>query len=561
MSLQIGGGTTTGNFANINWANGPYFLKTETDPAGGTNYTISGTNQLLSVPYALFSNSSNTSNSAANGLPAGVSQGQVITMCNGTAIWTTGGVCPGTITALNCASAVNSGTLTLGTAATSVSSSVPYTGGNGGTYSGQTVSSTGVTGLTATLTAGTFASGAGILTYTITGTPASSGTASFALSIGGQTCTLTRTVNLPVGTITALTYASATNTGTLTQGTAASGVSSSIPYTGGNGGTYSAQTITSTGVTGLTATLAAGTLLSGAGSLTFTITGTPASSVTASFALSIGGQTCTLTRVVFETSLIPAGTFTMGSPSTEPQRGSDEVQHQVTLSAYRMSKYETSNAQFASFLNAKSIGSNGLYALGAFPTQVLIYADATYGLTWLGTQWQPVAGKENFPVVNVTWYGATEFATYAGGRLPTEAEWEYACRGGTTTAGSTGACLNNTQANYRWDFPLTGCSNTSTAYPNQTQAANTYSPNAFGLFNMHGNVWEWCADCYGAYPTTVQTNPIGPLTGASRVIRGGSWFDFAQNCRSAVQPLAPPAPRSPAVTVSGSACLSPRSSL
>jgi formylglycine-generating enzyme required for sulfatase activity len=237
-----------------------------------------------------------------------------------------------------------------------------------------------------------------------------------------------------------------------------------------------------------------------------------------------------------ETALIPAGTFTMGSPTSEPQRGGDEVQHQVTLSAYRMSKYETSNGQFAAFLNAKSIGSNGLYALGAYPTQVLIYANATYGLTWTGSQWQPVAGKENFPIVNVTWYGATEFATYAGGRLPTEAEWEYACRGNTTSAFSTGACLNNTQANYRFDAPLTGCSDTSTANPTQqTQAINSYSPNAFGLYNMHGNVWEWCADWYGTYSTTAQTNPTGASTGTTRVFRGGSWNSFAQSCRSAAR--------------------------
>jgi formylglycine-generating enzyme required for sulfatase activity len=236
-----------------------------------------------------------------------------------------------------------------------------------------------------------------------------------------------------------------------------------------------------------------------------------------------------------ETALIPAGTFTMGSPTTEPQRGSGEVQHQVTLSAYRMSKYEITNAQYAGFLNAKGIGSNGIYAAGAYPTQTLIYENADWGVTWTGAQWQPVAGKDNFPVVNVTWYGAAEFATYAGGRLPTEAEWEYACRGGTTTPFNTGACLNNTQANYYWAYPLTGCTNTNTNYPGQTQAVNSYSPNAYGLYNMHGNVWEWCADWYGAYSTTAQTNPTGPATGASRVLRGGSWNLFAQGCRSAIR--------------------------
>ena len=100
----------------------------------------------------------------------------------------------GNITTLNCAGATNTGTLTGGTAASGVSSAIPYTGGNGGTHSGQTVTSTGVTGLTAKLNAGTFANGNGTLTYTITGTPSGAGTASFAINIGGRTCTLTRTV-------------------------------------------------------------------------------------------------------------------------------------------------------------------------------------------------------------------------------------------------------------------------------------------------------------------------------------------------------------------------------
>ena len=204
----------------------------------------------------------------------------------------------GSVINLDCGSAIESGTLMQGSVASGVSSSVPYTGGNGGSHNGQTVTSTGVTGLTATLATGTFASGAGSLTYTITGTPSASGTASFALNIGGQTCTLNRTVNLPVGTITALTCTSATNTGTLTSGVSADGVSSSVPYTGGNSGTHNGQTVTSTGVTGLTATLAAGTFASGAGSLTYTITGTPSASGVANFALNIGGQECSITLLV-----------------------------------------------------------------------------------------------------------------------------------------------------------------------------------------------------------------------------------------------------------------------
>lgn len=247
----------------------------------------------------------------------------------------------GSITALNCSSSTNNGTLTSGTSASAVSSSVPYTGGNGGTHNGQTVASTGVTGLTATLASGIFASGAGNLVYTITGTPSTSGTANFALNIGGKTCTLSRTVNLPAGTVTALNCSSATNNGTLTSGTAASGVSSIVPYTGGNGGTHNGQAVSSTGVTGLTATLGSGTFANGSGSLVYTITGTPASSGTASFALNIGGKTCTLSRTVYpigsvtalncasatNTGTLTSGTIASGVSSSVPYTGGNGGTH------------------------------------------------------------------------------------------------------------------------------------------------------------------------------------------------------------------------------------------
>ena len=224
----------------------------------------------------------------------------------------------------------------------------------------------------------------------------------------------------------------------------------------------------------------------------------------------------------------------MGSPTTEALRGSDEFQHQVTLSAFRMSTYEISNAQYAAFLNANAIGANGLYAAGAYPTQPLIYDCGSFnGLYYTGGQWQPAAGKENYPVICVTWYGAAVFATYAGGRLPTEAEWEYACRAGTTTPFNTGNCLDYTQANYYWPAPYSVCSNANTNDPGQTQAVDSYAPNAFGLYNMHGNVYEWCSDWYAAYSTASQTNPTGPSTGAGRVVRGGGWADIAWICRSA----------------------------
>ena len=240
--------------------------------------------------------------------------------------------------------------------------------------------------------------------------------------------------------------------------------------------------------------------------------------------------------LTIQTALIPAGMFIMGSPETEVNHEDNETQHAVTLSAFRMSKYEITNTQYAAFLNVKSIGSNGLYAAGAYPTEALIYASSgsyDWGLHYTSGQWVPVAGYENNPVINVTWYGATEFAAYAGGSLPTEAQWEYACRAGTTTPFNTGNFLTNLQANYYWASPYNGGTNTATTYPGKTQAVGTYAANAWGLYDMHGNVWEWCSDWYGTYPTTAQTNPTGAATGSPRVIRGGGWTNDAQNCRSA----------------------------
>ncbi len=231
---------------------------------------------------------------------------------------------------------------------------------------------------------------------------------------------------------------------------------------------------------------------------------------------------------------IPAGTFTMGSPVSEIGHY-NETQHQVTLNAFKMSKYEITNAQFAAFLNAKSIGSNGYYAEGAYPSNILIEASVDnydWGLHYTNNQWIPAAGFEDHPVIFVSWYGAVEFATYKGGRLPTEAEWEYACRANTTSPFNAGDCLSNAQANYDWAQPYSNCTNTNTT-THKTQAVGTYPANAFGLYDMHGNVSEFCSDWYDDYPGIAQSNPTGPAIGLGRVIRGGSFYSKAQDCRSA----------------------------
>jgi len=211
LTLEVGTGTvTSGSFATIDWAQGPYFLKTEMDVNGGTSYTITGVTEFVSVPYAKMADNANSVKTLSNGANVGDmnywngstwvplnagAEGQMLTFCGGKPTWTIGGVCPGTISALNCSSATNNGTLTATSAASGVTSVISYTGGNGGTHNGQVVTSTGVSGLTATLQAGTFANGTGSLTYAISGTPSTSGTASFALNVGGKTCALTRTVN------------------------------------------------------------------------------------------------------------------------------------------------------------------------------------------------------------------------------------------------------------------------------------------------------------------------------------------------------------------------------
>ena len=230
---------------------------------------------------------------------------------------------------------------------------------------------------------------------------------------------------------------------------------------------------------------------------------------------------------------IPSGTFTMGSPADEVNH---EIEHQVRLSAFQMSKYEITNMQFAAFLNAKGIGSDGKDVAGTYPTEALIYAsdeNHDWGLHYTNGKWIPVTGYEKNPVINVTWYGASEFATYVGCELPTESQWEYACRANTTTAYNTGACLSNTQANYSWDHPQTGCTNTNTKAPGTTQPVGSYPANAFGLYDMHGNVWEWCSDWFNSYPTSAQTNPKGSASGSYRVFRGGSWYYISRYCRSA----------------------------
>ncbi|MCP9754666.1 carbohydrate-binding domain-containing protein [Lacihabitans sp. CCS-44] len=213
-----------------------------------------------------------------------------------------------TITALTCSNATFSVAATSGASYTATAS-VPYTGGNGVAYTaGDGVASSGVTGLTGTLQAGTLAEGSGTANFLITGTPASSGTANFTISLGGQTCTLALPVAVSKSSISTLVCVAAPANGT--SGTAYTGTVT-MNYTGGNGGAYDVSTASSIGVEGLTATVAAGTLSSGAGSLVYSISGTPSSAGNAIFNLSLGGQSCTVSLV------IAAGTSGTATPAKD----------------------------------------------------------------------------------------------------------------------------------------------------------------------------------------------------------------------------------------------------
>lgn len=335
--------TTPGCVFQRTVAGNPVVASLNCSVASLTGSLLSGTaasGVFISIPYTTGNgmnyNSQLVASTGVTGLTAALSAGTLASKADGTLIFSVTGTpsntgtatfavtfggqscnvtvnvnAPAAIAALDCAGSTPAGTMTSGVAASGVTQSIPYTGGNGGTYSNISISGGGVGGLTATAAAGSVANGAGNLVLTISGTPSANGTATFTVTFAGQTCSFSRTVGTGP-TVTGLTCGSATrNPSTATNGVAYTGTAT-VPYTGGNGSFYSAGSgIASTGVTGLTATLQAGTLATGAGNLTYSISGTPAATGTATFALSFGGRTCNLTLSVvaaFNPSTITAGT-------------------------------------------------------------------------------------------------------------------------------------------------------------------------------------------------------------------------------------------------------------
>jgi hypothetical protein len=398
-TLKIGRGTPVqGTFASIPWGSGSYYLSIDMDPAGGSNYRNLGAPELLSVPYALQSKDGIAKGTITNQLlfwngtvwdtlnPG--SSGQMLTMCNGNLIW---GNCPGSITGLSCSSAVHTDTLIAGLVATNVQTEISYSGGNGGLYSAQTITSTGVTGLTAILNSGYFANGNDTLIFSISGTPSGSGIATFTLNIGSQSCSFSRIVSS--GSISTLACSTATHTGTLTSGIAASGTSMTISYSGGDGGGFNSQNIPSTGITGLTASLSAGNFNLGNGTILLNVSGTPVGSGTATFNLTIGGQSCTLTR-----SIAPATIASLDC--TTPTIVGTMIEDSLATGVSFTLNYTGANGGLHAGQVVQSSGVSGLTATLGSASFALGNGSVTYSVS--GT---PVSG--GYPNFNISIGGQT----------------------------------------------------------------------------------------------------------------------------------------------------------
>lgn len=238
----------------------------------------------------------------------------------------------------------------------------------------------------------------------------------------------------------------------------------------------------------------------------------------------LSSDTCRTTELWLR--LILPGTFTMGSPTTELGRSSSEVQHEVTISKpFYMGVFEMTQKQYTLVM-----GSNPSYYTGdTRPVERVSWNDLRG--TTLG------AAYPSHTQVDVdSFFGKIRARTALSLDLPTEAQWEYACRAGTTTALNNGKDLESTSSDAsmdevgRYNYNQNGGKG---GYSSAHTKVGSYAPNAWGLYDMHGNVWEWCLDWYGNYATTAVTDPTGSASGSTRVLRGGSWGSGAGYCRSA----------------------------
>jgi formylglycine-generating enzyme required for sulfatase activity len=261
----------------------------------------------------------------------------------------------------------------------------------------------------------------------------------------------------------------------------------------------------------------------------------------------LSGKVVTPQGLLLENMMLrlPAGTFTMGSPADEPCRENDETQHQVILSKdFYLGRYPVTNAELHIALGTYF----DLRTLTNLPETYVNWYDAIEFCNKLSMmeglspvysldgetdpdKWETRAWNHNKP----SWDNVEMLSSANGYRLPTEAEWEYACRAGTSTAFNWGTNMITTdQANYDGSNDLYNGSPAG-LFRDEVTAVGTFAPNAWGLYDMHGNIEEWCWDWYGAdyYGNSPEHDPYGPASGSERVIRGGSCWDESRYLRSA----------------------------
>jgi formylglycine-generating enzyme required for sulfatase activity len=231
--------------------------------------------------------------------------------------------------------------------------------------------------------------------------------------------------------------------------------------------------------------------------------------------------------------LVPAGTFTMGSPVGEPGRVSDETQHSVTLTdSVFVCTHEVRQSEWQSVM-----GWNESWFLGSDrPVEEVTWFDAAQYCNSLSARDGYSAAYAITGVVHggnhITDATVTLVPSANGYRLLTEAEWEYACRASSSAAFCNGA-ITVLSCGVDPNLTLVGwyCGNASGA----THDVEGKGANAWGLKDMHGNVQEWCWDWYAGYPSGPVSDPVGPASGSYRVLRGGSWLAYSQGCRSALR--------------------------
>jgi formylglycine-generating enzyme required for sulfatase activity len=244
---------------------------------------------------------------------------------------------------------------------------------------------------------------------------------------------------------------------------------------------------------------------------------------------------CGKTMPGIEWIQIHSGEFFMGSDHFENERGNDEKQHFVTLDSFKMSKYAITIEQFNEFVEDTGYKTIAEKGAGGYRGSMLKLNRDYVPFQNVNWRYDENGNKRshsnyNYPVIHIGWIDAFSFAEWLGCRLPTEAEWEYACRAGSLTPFSTGDSINSDQSNFNGHYPYNDFERSR--FLGKIMPVGSYPPNDWGLFEMHGNVSEWCNDWYGEYQIEIVSNPKGPSSGYSKVFRGGSWCHDAHYCRS-----------------------------